>query len=91
MVLNKTWRLIFNPVADRQFTKLEKQLQKRILDFFEDLLRLPNPKSKALPLKGNIQNFWRFRIGDYRVICRFEDDEMLIVAVKVAHRREVYL
>jgi mRNA interferase RelE/StbE len=37
-----------------------------------------------------MKSFWRYRIGDHRVICRFEDNEMIILAVKVGHRREIY-
>ncbi len=91
MALNKTWRLIFDNTADRQFAKLDAVVQKRILNFFETVLHSPNPKTKALQMSGNMRSFWRFRIGTHRVICRFEDAELIIVAVKIGHRRDVYL
>jgi mRNA interferase RelE/StbE len=84
------WKLIFDTTADRHFTKLDTAVKKRILDFFERTLQLPNPKAKAVQLSGNKKAFWRYRIGDYRVICRFEDNEMIIVAVKIGHRRDIY-
>lgn len=90
MALSKPWRLIFDHTADRQFSKLDTPVQKRILNFFETVLKSPNPKSKALQMTGNMRAFWRFRIGSHRVICRFEDEELIIVAVKIGHRREVY-
>jgi len=88
--LTKNWTLIFDAIADRQFAKLDISIKKRILDFFERTLKLPNPKTKAEPLSGDKKAFWRYRIGDYRVICRFEDNEMVIVAVKIGHRRDIY-
>jgi mRNA interferase RelE/StbE len=90
MALNKTWALIFDNTADRQFSKLDAPVQKRILNFFGTVLKSPNPKSKALQMSGNMRAFWRFRIGSHRVICRFEDAELIIVAVKIGHRRDVY-
>lgn len=90
MALNKPWRLIFEPTASRQLLKLDSPIQKRILNYFETVLKSPNPKSKALQMSGNMRTFWRFRIGSHRVVCRFEDAELVIVAVKIGHRREVY-
>ena len=90
MKLNKSWKLIFDSTADRQFSKLDIVAKKRIFEFFERILESANPKAKAEPLSGNKKSFWRYRIGDYRVICRFEDTEMIIVAVKIGHRREIY-
>ncbi len=90
MALNKQWRLIFNKTADRQFQRLESPIQGRILHYFDKILQEPNPKAKALPMKGNKSSFHRYRIGQYRIVCYFEDKDMVIVAVKVGHRREVY-
>lgn len=50
----------------------------------------PNPKVLAKQLKGTKQQFFRFRIGDYRVIVRFEDKDLIILALKIGHRRSVY-
>ena len=90
MALSKQWRLIFNKTADRQFQRLEPSLQGRILHYFDKIIQEPNPKSKAKIMRGNMHSFHRYRIGDYRVICYFEDDNMVIVAVKIGHRRDVY-
>ncbi len=81
MELHKTWRLVFDNTADRQFAKLETVVQKRILNFLATILKSPNPKAKALQMNGNMRAFWRFRVGTHRIICRFEDAEMIIIAV----------
>jgi mRNA interferase RelE/StbE len=90
MVLNKNWQVIFDTTAERQFSKLDTQVQKRIFEYLEGVIKLTNPKIKAVQLKGHTRSFWRYRVGDHRVIVRFDDDRFLIVAVKVAHRRHVY-
>ena len=90
MKLNKSWRLIFEPTASRQLLKLDATVQKRILNYLETILKSPNPKSNALQMSGTMRAFWRFRIGSHRVVCRFEDAELVILAVKIGHRREVY-
>jgi mRNA interferase RelE/StbE len=90
MALSKKWTLLFSPKADREFKKLDKPIQKRILTFFDKLVLTPNPKDKGKQLSHNMSPFWCYRMGDYRVICRFEDNNFLIVAVKVGHRRDVY-
>ena len=90
MKSNNHWSIIFDHTAEKQFAKLEKSVQTRILHFFERVIKSQNPKDKALQMTGNHKDFYRYRIGDYRVICRFEDDELLILAVKIGHRKEVY-
>ena len=86
----KTWSLIFSKKADRQFSTLPKSTQKQILQYFEGVINTPNPRVKGSALKGNLRSYWRYRVGDYRVVCRFEDAVLTIIVVKVAHRREVY-
>lgn len=90
MTLNKQWRLIFDNTADHQFVKLDKPVQKRILTFFEKILKTPNPKNAAVQMSGNMRSLWRYRVGNYRIICHFEDDEFIILALKIGHRREIY-
>ena len=49
-----------------------------------------NPRSIGKALTGDKKGYWRYRIGDYRIICRIEDDRLLILALNVGHRREIY-
>ena len=51
---------------------------------------LPNPRVRGEQLKGNLAEFWKYRVGDYRLVCRISDDEFLILVVKIGHRRKVY-
>lgn len=90
MVLNKKWTFIFNERADRQFSKLDKTIQKKILNYLEALVIIPNPLTKGKALRENLKTFWRYRVGDYRILCHFEQSTLVIVVVKIAHRSDVY-
>lgn len=85
------WTVQISNFAEKQIKKLDKNVQKRILDYLFDRLEdCKNPRHFGEPLKGNLSNFWRYRIGDYRVICEIHDDKLTIVAISVGHRRDVY-
>lgn len=85
------WNLEFSKHSAKRFSKLEKSLQVRILKYFKNtVLPHKNPKVLAKPLMGGFAGYWRFRIGEYRMIVDIQDDKMTIVALNIAHRREVY-
>ena len=56
----------------------------------KNLNGIENPRSIGKALKGSMKGFWRYRIGDYRLICMIEDDQLLILALNVGHRKEIY-
>lgn len=56
----------------------------------ERVLVLPNPRTLGAPLSGPLAGKWRYRVGDIRIIVRFEDHVMVILVVSIANRREVY-
>lgn len=82
--------MIFTPKADKQFSKLDRHLQKRLLVFIDKLETSHNPRLQGKHLKGPYDAYWRYHIGEYRLLCVIEERIMRIVAVKVAHRRHVY-
>jgi len=85
------WDLRFQKDAKKEFLKLDSSIQRRILQYFKErILTSPNPRTFGKALTGNLQEFWRYRVGDYRVICKIEDDKIIITVVMVGHRREVY-
>lgn len=69
---------------------MDKQSARRIRDELAEIAKLENPRSRGKALVGNLAGLWRYRIGDYRIICDIEDSVLLIVVVNVAHRREIY-
>ena len=85
------WTVELNQTAERQFRKLDFSIQKRIRDYIrERLMPADDPRDFGKALVGEFEGLWRYRIGDYRVICSIEDDNMVIVAVAVGHRRNIY-
>ncbi len=91
MISTKHWILKFDVDFNKKFKRLEKNQQQRIIDFLEDrVLQHNNPKILAKPLSGSLRGYWRFRVGDYRIIVDIQDDILTIVALDLGHRREVY-
>ena len=84
------WNFEFSAKADKQLLALDKPIRERIRKFVKDLRELPNPRMRGEPLTGNLADFWKYRVGDYRLICRIQDDKLLVLVVKIGHRREIY-
>ena len=78
--------------ADRELSKLDAQASKRILKFLSGRLAgLENPRALGQALHGSrLGEFWKYRVGDYRIICKIEDERLLVLVLRVGHRREIY-
>ncbi|MGX2985380.1 type II toxin-antitoxin system RelE family toxin [Helicobacter sp. 23-1048] len=74
----------------KSLSKLDKITQKRIMDFTQELESLENPRIKGKALKGELSEYWRYRVGDYRLVCEIFDDTMLILCLKIDKRDKVY-
>ena len=91
MDLSKGWRLKMAVEAERQFSKLDKPVQKRMTEFFNNrLLTLSNPRLLGKALSGQLSQYWSYRISDYRVIADIQDEALTIIAVNIGHRRDIY-
>lgn len=87
-----TWTIEFAPEAVRELDKLDRQTARRILKLLRDrVAKLEDPRSIGSALKGSkLGEFWKYRVGDHRIICRIEDDRLVILVLRIGHRREVY-
>lgn len=83
-------RVVFSEKAEKQFYKFDKPVQLQIQKFILKLQELENPRLRGKALVGNLVDFWRYRVGDYRLLCRIVDEELVIVVVEVGHRKDVY-
>jgi mRNA interferase RelE/StbE len=83
-----TYRLRFTPEVSKQVQKLDPESARRIRKFLERI-NLGDPCSTGTPLTG-AGHFWRYRVGDYRIIARISDSELLILVISVDHRRQIY-
>lgn len=85
------WTIEFVPAAAKELKKLGRNDAVRIIRTLEERIApLEDPRSTGASLKGDHEGYWRWRIGDFRVVARIEDERVLILVVRVAHRREVY-
>lgn len=76
---------------DKEFKKLDRYTQKMIKSWIiKSLVDCEDPRQHGKGLTANRSGQWRYRIGDYRLICDIEDDRLVILALSVGHRREVY-
>ena len=87
-----TWRIEFDRQALREFEKLDRATRKRILDFLtQRLANRDDPRRLGEAMSGpDLGEFWRYRVSSYRIVARLKDKELVILVVRVGHRREVY-
>jgi mRNA interferase RelE/StbE len=87
-----TWVIEFERAAERELNKLDVQSSRRILKFLYDRVRLlDDPRGIGEALKGSeLGEFWKYRVGDYRVIASIEDVHVRILVVRIGNRRGVY-
>jgi mRNA interferase RelE/StbE len=86
------WSVELSEAADRELSKLDPQHSRRLLRFlYQRVARLDDPRSIGEALHGSrLGEFWKYRVGDYRLICTIEDDRLLVLVLRVGHRKEIY-
>ncbi|MBF0785097.1 type II toxin-antitoxin system RelE/ParE family toxin [Muribacter muris] len=84
------WEIKFLPGAVKEFQKLDKSTSARILAYLRDVAKLDDPTVRGKGLTGNLAGYWRYRIGDYRVITQIQNGELIITVIKINHRSKVY-
>ena len=83
-------KVIFTPKAKKVFLKLDKTIQQQIKKFILKLEAMMDPRTSGKMLVGNLIGLWRYRVGDYRVLCKIKNNELVITVIDVGHRRDVY-
>ena len=85
------WRIEFHPDAAKELRRLDRPTAARIVRTLETrVATLDDPRMLGAALKGEHAGYWRWRIGDYRVVARIVDERITILIVRVGHRREVH-
>lgn len=86
------WKIEFDPAAARELAKIDRPVAKRITAFLRDRLAgLDDPRSIGVALKGSrLGMFWKYRVGDYRVIASIDDGKVSILVVRIGNRRDIY-
>lgn len=80
----------YTVTAKKQLQKLDYSVGKRIKTYMTEVSELKNPKSRGKALTGNLAGYWRYRVGDYRIICKILEDKLVITVVKIGHRHNIY-
>jgi mRNA interferase RelE/StbE len=85
------WAVNYTQTARNQLKKLDKPVARRIIDFLDHrIAKQEDPRTLGKALTGPLGTLWRYRIGDYRVICDIQHQAVAILVVRIGHRREVY-
>lgn len=85
------WAVEFDDRARRELRKLSPETQQMILHYLrERICGSTDPRQFGKPLRIKLAGLWRYGVGDYRLICRLEANRLVVLVLKVGHRREVY-
>ena len=85
------WTVEVSDFAERQLRKLDRPVQKRLVAWIYDRLEgCKDPRHFGEPLKGELDGLWRYRVGDYRILCEIREHRLIVLVLAVGHRREIY-
>jgi len=82
------WRIKLTPQAERELARIAGKDSRRIVRFLRERVA-PDPRAAGGPLKGQLKEFWRWRVGDYRILAKLEDKQLLVLVIRVGHRSRV--
>lgn len=85
------YKILFDKKADKQLRKIDKTQQRIIVNWIiKNLENTDNPRVFGKTLKGNLKDYWRYRVGDYRIIAEINDDELKVLIIEIGHRKDIY-
>jgi len=85
------WKIEFDHRALKEFKKLDRSIQKTMLKYLKErIATADDPRLLGKALADNLKGLWRYRVGNYRIICQVIEDEITILVLRVGHRRLIY-
>lgn len=85
------WVYRFDDRALKELRKLGKKTKRDIIDYLDDRVAgREDPRRFGKGLKSDLAGLWRYRVGDYRILCQISDGQLLVLVVAVGHRRDIY-
>jgi mRNA interferase RelE/StbE len=86
------WKIELSERANRELADLDPQHSRRILNFLtQRIAKRENPRSLGKALQGAaFGELWRYRVGDFRIICQIKDEVLVVLVIRIGHRREIY-
>jgi mRNA interferase RelE/StbE len=85
------WTIEYAETAKKQLRKLDKVTARRIVDFMDERVApSDDPRALGKALKGSLGDLWRYRVGDYRILCDIQNGVLTVLVLQIGNRREVY-
>ncbi len=86
------WTIEYHTLVKKEMRKIHPETRQRIRSFLHDrLAALDDPRQTGAALQNSeLGNFWRYRVGDYRIMCDIQDQKLVVLVVEIGHRREIY-
>lgn len=83
-------KIEYSTTAEEQFLRLEKSAQKQISKYLDEVSKMSEPRARGKALKGSLSTLWRYRTGDWCIICDIQDEILLVTVLKIGNRKDVY-
>ena len=84
------WGLETSPQFAQAARKLDRQALRRVKAYLDEVCELDDPRSRGKGLTGDLAGYWRYRIGDYRVLVEIRDHDLVVIAITLGHRSGIY-
>jgi len=85
------YKVEYTKAAVKQLKKMDRKIAAFILSYIEEkLVDCNDPRIYGKALKGNLNDKWRYRVGEYRILAKIEDDKVVVIVVEVGHRKDIY-
>ncbi len=85
-----SWTVKIDEKASKVLKSLDKPQKQRVEAFIDGLFTTGNPRANGKALQGQLSGYWRYRVGDYRIICQIKDSELVILVIEIGHRKNIY-
>lgn len=85
------WKLEFSKRADKQLSKMDPGIRRVIVAWLlKNIDGCPDPRAHGEGLSANLSEKWRYRVGNYRILCDIKDQELVVIAIEIGHRSRIY-
>ena len=84
------WQVETTEQFDRDFQKLDRAIQRRVMAYLEEVEKLDDPRQRGKGLTANHTGVWRYRVGDHRILAQIIDNSLTVLTLDVDHRKDVY-
>lgn len=86
-----SWSLRFSKRSIKQLNKMDKHIAQLLISWLDKHVNgCSNPRLQGKALSGELSSLWRYRIGNYRILCDILDEELVVIAIAVSHRKDIY-